>query len=92
MSSSIFKTDTIYKQVLINGELFDIRILSDKLDCNLDEIKVNDDYFGNIAPQTIIITNNTTGKIVFHKRVDENVSDISFFKVNGNLSSKGKLY
>jgi hypothetical protein len=90
LNSNIFNNDTIYNDVLIDGKHFKISVLSDKLDEYLEKIEFSEDKFQNDSPKTIIIYDNSNGKIAYAKKFDSSIP--SFVKQNGDLSKEGKLY
>lgn len=86
----IFNIDTIYEKVLIDGKYFTIKVLSDKLNENLEKYNKKELEFNDVSPKTIIIYSSQSGRIKYVKKFD---SSIPFFsKTNGNLAKDGKLY
>lgn len=90
MNEDIFKKDTTYSNVLIDGKLFKVNILSDKLNEHLEKIDFSEYEFVNTT-KTIVIYNEAN-KIVYADKVGAGITLSSLFKPNGNLAKDGKLY
>jgi len=90
LNEDIFKIDTTYSNVFIDGISFKIRILSDKLNEHLENYEEPEFEFDDVSPKTVVFYSDETGKIAYVKKFD--ASKPFFMKQCGNLSKDGKLY
>ena len=96
--TTIFKIDTAINNALIDGTQFTVQILRDKVDEHLETFSEDDEPFFSQSPITIILTNNSNGKVLYIKKFDYEPNDYpyinySLYKGQGqNLSDNGKLY
>lgn len=95
-NTEIFKTDTIFNDVLIDGEKFTVKVLSDKLDEHLEPYKKSEDEYEVMSPKTLVFFSIDSAKIAYVKKFDFSSdfdsSTPSFKKLNGNIHNEGKLY
>jgi len=90
LNDDIFKIDSTYLKVSIDGKSFKVKVLSDKLNEYLEEFELSEYDFNFLSPKTVVFYSDETGDIVFVKKFDP--SKHNFFKQSGNLSKEGKLY
>jgi hypothetical protein len=96
--TTLFKTDTTYNNVLIDGQQFSFKILRDKLNEHLEKFTENGEPNFEQSPMTVILTNNNDGKIIYIKKFDFEPDDYpslsySFYKGQSqHLNDNGKLY
>ena len=96
--TSIFKMDTVINNLLIEGTEFSVQILRDRVDEHLERFTEDDEPSLNQSPITIMLTNNSNGKVIYTKKFDFEPNDYphlnySFYKGQGqNVKDNGKLY
>ncbi|MBL0234684.1 MAG: hypothetical protein IPQ08_13640 [Chitinophagaceae bacterium] len=95
---TLYKTDTVIKNVLIDGTKFSIKVLRDRFDEHLDKFTEEDEPSFTQAPITVVFTRPTDDNPIYIKRFDFEPNDYpylnySFYKgQEQNLSNPGKLY
>ncbi len=96
--TSIFNLDTSFKNVLIEGKKFDIKVFRDKLDEHLESYNKDEFSDKTESPITIILNKSEDGKIIYIKKFDFEPNDhpylnYAFYKgQNQPLSEPGRLY
>lgn len=90
-NDSIFRTDTVYEQVNIDGLVFSVKVLSARFDENGERYEdPSEDYFFSSAPVSLVFY-DTDGAIVYAHKFDERIPSLE--KSSGrDLSVSGKLF
>lgn len=99
-NTEVFKTDTIYNDVLIDGRKFTIKVLSDKLNEHLEPYEKTEIEDEDLSPKTIVFYDIDSSKIAYVKKFDistkfhTDYSSLkpSFEKLNGDIRKEGRLY
>lgn len=89
-NNAIFRVDSVYKNVRIDGQLFTIKVLSDRMDEYLEFYTEEQMWEWNDAPKTLVFYDQKTRKMVFAKKYDFAVPQ--FEKAGKDVSKEGRLY
>lgn len=87
---SIFRLDSTYNDVEIDGKHFVLKVLSDKVNEYMEPYEEPVDSWENYAPKTLVFYDKQTAEIAFAKKFDIAIPEIE--KMNGDLSKSGKLF
>lgn len=87
---NIFRVDTIYKNVWIDGEHFTIKVLSDRRDEYLNVYEEDQVLEWNDAPKTLVFYAQETQEMVYTKKFDGSIPEIE--KAGNDLTKEGRLY
>lgn len=97
-NTSVYRIDTLISDVDINGEIFSITVLRDKLEDPSGKLKDKDERSPEQSPITVIITKRNDEKPIYIKRFDFKPDDDPFLLYSfskghrQSLDSEGKLY
>jgi hypothetical protein len=88
-SEEIFRIDSVYEKVNIDGQTFTIKVLYDKKNEHLEDVGELDEYaFSSDSPITLVFYKNE--KIIYAKKFGYDLPRI--FKAGNDLTVGGKLY
>lgn len=87
---TIFRVDTIYKNVWIDGQQFTIKVLSDHMDEYLNVFEEDQVLEWNDAPKTLVFYAEENQKMVYAKKFDGAIPEIE--KAGNDLTKAGRLY
>ncbi len=88
-SEEIFRIDSVYEHVNIDGQTYTIKVLYDKKNEHLEDVGELDEYaFSSDSPITLVFYKNE--KIIYAKKFGYDLPRI--FKAGNDLTADGKLY
>lgn len=89
-NTELFKTDTVYNNVEIDGKYVTIKVLSDRRNEYLETYEESEYGWGNYAPKTLVMYDESDRRMIYVKRMSDAIPE--FEKTNKDLSKEGKLY